>query len=126
MTKLNENLEIGNTEYTLKDITNNQGKILWTNPSPTSDFASQTIILSSDDYDMLEIFYHTFNNQVGSSRIFKGKGTRIITSISNGTVYMRIIDYVDDTHFFASNIYGGSNGNLKPLYIIGYKTGLFS
>lgn len=110
------------------DIANITGTILWTNPNPTSDFASQTITLSSDDYDMLEIIYITFNtnNQTSSVKILKGYNTRLITSLSSGTVYTRDYTYNSDTSYTIGNTTGGNDSNLYPLYIIGYKTGLFS
>ena len=124
------------TEYTESDkvgyctnyINGLNGKILWTNPNPTSSFASQTITLSSDDYDMLEIIYMTFNtnNQVSSVKILKGYNTRVITSLSNGTVYTRDYTYNSDTSYTIGNTTSGNDSNLYPIYIIGYKTGLFS
>lgn len=114
--------------YSCNYVNGLNGKILWTNSNPTSDFASQTITLSSDDYDMLEIIYMTFNtnNQTSSVKIPKGYNSRIITSLSSGTVYTRDYTYNSDTSYTIGNTTGsGNDSNLYPLYIIGYKTGLF-
>lgn len=112
----------------IDQIENITGTILWTNPNPTSSFASQDITLSSDDYDVLEIIYMTFstNNQASSVKIPKGYSTRVTTSLSSGTVYTREYTYNSDTSYTIGSTSGGTAQNLYPLYIIGYKTGLFS
>lgn len=109
-------------------------QILWINPDPTSSFASQTITLSSGDYDFYEV-YCTYNEgtaiqYANGFKTIKGKGI-LITENGYGTdiSVRRKIDYTDDTHLL---VYDGMNGNavgngyLIPIYVIGYKTGLFS
>lgn len=115
-------------------LTNITGQILWTNSSPTSTFEAQTIILSSGDYDFYEI-YCTYNGSTASQyangfRTIKGKGL-IISESGYGTnlSVRRKVDYTDATHLLISSAYGGTNidnGYLVPIYVIGYKTGIFN
>lgn len=116
---------------------NIKGKILWTNPNPTNEFASQTITLSSDDYDYLEfIFKSDYNDStkvIISGRTIKGYGIRAsYTSITSFRFWSRQINYNSETNYdigdcmlIASSSGSVSNTNLIPLYVIGYKTGLF-
>ena len=114
-------------------LTNITGQILWTNSSPTSTFEAQTIILASGDYDFYEI-YCTYNNTTASQyangfRTIKGKGLIISENgYGTGLSVRRKVDYTDATHLLISSAYGGANidnGYLIPIYVIGYKTGLF-
>jgi len=116
-----------------QEITNSV-QILWTNSNPNSNFAEQTIILASGDYDFYEI-YCVYNNTNGSHyangfKTIKGKGL-IISEHGYGTdlSIRRKVDYTDATHLLISSAYGGENidnGYLVPLYVIGYKTGIFN
>ena len=109
------------------------GTMLWTNTSPTSEFSSQNITLSSDDYDMLLWICRRQNdNNLFTSPIISIKGFGcLFTGVSNGgDTRRRSVDYVDDTTYQV-NIGVDSSGNtvngaLVPLYVIGYKTNLFS
>ena len=119
--------------YSCNYVNGSVGKILWTNSSPNSNFEEQTITLSSADYDFYEI-YCTYNSTTASQyanglRTIKGKGL-IISENGYGTdlSIRRKIDYTDATHLLISSAYGGANidnGYLVPLYVIGYKTGVF-
>lgn len=129
--------------YSANYINNNQvnAEILWTNPNPTSSFSAQNITLSSDDYDVLEIFYltHYQKNAVMSVKTPKGKGT-ILQSIfqhqdsgyagSREMVYNNptSVSFVDNVTVVFQQAFNRSanNGWNIPLYIVGYKTGLFS
>lgn len=114
--------------------------ILWENPNPSSNFSAQNITLSSDDYDILEIFYSNApgTNYIYSSRIYKGKSTFLtVNHIGGGnTVYhrWRTFNYSDDTTYsISTGTQQGTNSSssdssisyIIPLYVIGYKTGLF-
>lgn len=137
------------TEYTESDkvgyccnyVNGLNGKILWTNPNPTSAFASQTVTLSSDDYDIYEIVYvsettGTLNRLLKTVKSLKGYDTILeITNPLGSTspIRARNVTYVTDTSLtfsdgYAKNTYPLLTDNNKciPLYIIGYKTGLFS
>jgi hypothetical protein len=106
-------------------------KILWANPNPTSEFTSQTITLSSSNYDYYEIISKvndTLDYFVNQASI-KGFGTRTQLATLGGFVF-RNIGFADNTHLDVGNISGSdsgkSNKQLIPIYVIGYKTGLFS
>lgn len=119
------------------NISNITGKILWTNPNPMSEFASQTITLNSNDYDYLEFIfksdYDDSTKAIISGRTIKGYGVRTsYTSITSFKFWSRQINYNSETNYdigdcivITSNSGSVSNTNLIPLYVIGYKTGLF-
>lgn len=120
--------------YSCNYVNGLAGKILWTNPNPTIAFESQTINLSSDDYDFYEIIItptiNTVDNYVEVVKGLKGKGTYLKYFTSDGNIYRRKVDYVDDIKLTIENP-TTSNGtldniNIIPLYVIGYKTGLFN
>lgn len=106
------------------------GKILWTNPNPSSSITSATnITLTDDNYDMYKVIYKHTNT---SSRLLsidsiKGYGCVLQTN-SSGMIYRRFVDYNNDTSLTISTENSGNsnNNNLIPIYIIGYKTGLFN
>jgi hypothetical protein len=136
----------------IKSVVNNNaqetinitGQILWTNPNPTSNFSAQAITLSSSDYDMYEILFITnlgdSTTRINTSgKLIKGYGTRLGYVFAGSTnpganVCSRWVDYVSDTELtFATGYlaYGTTtrienNGFIVPVYIIGYKTGLFN
>ena len=111
-------------------------KILWTNPNPNADFANQEITLSSDDYDVLEWYYRSdvSGNLCFAQKSIKGYGTQLLfSSLSSGSKqWVRRIPRTSDTKF---QVYDGrqldggtgtnANGQCVPLYVVGYKTGLF-
>lgn len=116
------------------------GKLLWTNPNPTSSFASQTVTLSSDDYDMLEIFYYDYvgTNNMYSTKLIKGNSGNLMAMFQyndHGYIGSRKVLYNSDTSYMFTNgvtIVQSDNFNRAgtgewcvPIYIIGYKTGLF-
>lgn len=113
-------------------ITGLKGSILWTNNSPSTAISTATINLSSSDYDILEIFYQhsTSNVRCYSQRILKGKETRIDAVYNVSGVYQSVFrDFLrtSDTQYSlgaATNI--SDNNAIIPLYVIGYKTGIFS
>lgn len=125
---------IKDNETSVGNIT---GNILWRNSNPTADFAAQTITLSSNDYDMLEVFYRSGSTASGdymvlSERVIKGYSFQM-DFFSNATAtrrWSRRIIRVSDTEFNSPDCYEVSewtlaNDQCVPLYIIGYKTGLF-
>lgn len=108
-------------------ITGLIGTVLWSNPNPTSDFSAQNITLSSSDYDVLEIFYRGFNNSTweNSVRLTKGGNARLLY-IAGTTTFYRNCQYTDDTIYSVANESANTNSRCIPLYIVGYKTNLFS
>ena len=150
---INEDITIGKSERTLKDVSLDASTalkecmpkpiLLWTNPNPLKAFSAQDISLSSSDWDVLEIFWIDWvnNNQMDSTRIIKGRKGRIINVFkanANKTYACeRIVTYKNSQLI---NIANGivmidnstfqSAGNIindwaVPQYIIGWKTGLF-
>ena len=116
------------------------GTVLWTNPSPTSNFDGQNIALNSSDYDCYEIIYKVYKTEdyyINSGRTPKGHGKRIMqiagTNNEGPYNYIRDITYNSDTSLTigACNVYWASstttnNAQMIPVYVIGYKTGLFN
>lgn len=117
-----------------------KGEILWENTNIDAEFASQAITLSSSDYDVLEIFYYDFLGikNMQSTRLIKGKKC-ILQSIfgfnDHGYIGYRAVSYENDTTYrfgssitiieadtIRSSVYNDWN---IPIYIVGYKTGLF-
>lgn len=110
----------------------NGSKVLWTNPNPDSNFTEQTITLSSSDYDVLEIFYRTdVTASISfSTKTLKGYGFQLdFNSISNNK-WVRRGMYISNTKFSVNNCTWSADSTVHneqciPLYIVGYKTGLF-
>jgi len=116
------------------------GTILWTNANPISAYAGGDIDLDSSNYDMYEIIYKPYNNQsiaMNTGKIPKGLGTTLIFNAGNSTngpyVYRRDISYSSDTKLSAgtaTEAFGSTNqanNNMCiPIYVVGYKTGLFN
>lgn len=114
--------------------------ILWTNTTPTLDITTRTITLSSSDYDMLEIIYcysKTNNESISSVRIPKGKSAQLlaIQPANSFSFVGRLMSYNSDTSYTIGEglLCQGDNNTVTsnttgciPLYVIGYKTGLFS
>ena len=123
--------------YSCNYVNGLNGIILWTNPNPTSDFSSQTITLSSDDYDVLEFFYEydTSGVRVVSERTIKGNGVQfdVYSTVVPTRAWRRRAEFVSNTSYSIGNCtrmeYNqtsyNENGFCVPLYVIGYKTGLF-
>ena len=115
------------------------GKVLWTNPNPTANFDSQDITLSTGDYDFFEILYTTNDttSMLNTGKIKKGFNTLLqagVGSSSQGPYnFFRSITYTNDTTFNVGvglEAYASQRpinaGVCIPLYVIGYKTGLFN
>lgn len=139
---MNEIKSVVNNNAT--QLSNLQGSILWTNPNPSSSFAAQTITLSSSEYDCYEIIC---KNSVGTSGdddsriissglLLKGNGTRLSFSYAGSggvNTRSRAVSYSTDTTLSFATAYSATgttawvqNNNLiVPIYVIGYKTGLF-
>lgn len=126
--KINDKL----TKDIRDNISNIAGKILWTNPNPTSSITSDTnITLSSDDYDMLEIHFrqNTGDERCYTQRVRKGVNTRIFAPVLSGSnviIEYRNINRNNDTSYTIASIGpGGESHYIIPTHIVGYKTGLF-
>ena len=112
--------------------------VLWTNPNPNLSFPSQTITLSSDDYDYLECFYYNYSvsgyRQIQSVKVPKGYNFNLATTIfaaDNLHYASRHVTRNSDTSFtFGENkgiaSYKPStiitdNSWAVPIKIVGYK-----
>lgn len=126
---INNNISLINT-----NISNITGQILWTNLNPTSSFSTQTIALSSNDYDMYEVMYYsssTLATQMTTGRIKKGENLYLTQTYYDTQVRVRQreVNYSSDLSLNvqeAKNNGNVQNTDLIPAYIIGYKTGLFN
>lgn len=61
--------------------------LLWTNPSPTSDFASQTLSIDLSDYDYIYVVQRQYKDSSGNATatmIPKDGSTYVVTVISDG------------------------------------------
>lgn len=132
---LNEIKSVVNQNDTL--LSNITGNILWTNPNPANDFPSQTITLSSDDYDILEFFWRSdvVGNRVYSTRTLKGHSVQSdfnSTAVST-RAWRRRAEFVSNTSYNVGDCVRveynqtsfNENAYCVPLYVVGYKTGLF-
>jgi len=135
-----------NLSTTNTKVANITGTILWTNPTPNVDFGQQQITLSSDDYDELEFYFNVSKtgNKIYTCKTLKGYGgdvntiTELNENVSQYTGFrQRHINYIDDTHYQIANCLTRKNtsgqttpdvenNDFIPLYVIGYKTGIFS
>lgn len=115
-------------------ISNINGQILWTNPNPNNAISQITeITLSNDDYDVLEIFYKQEKNSryMYFTKILKGGSTNMRINVAYSTNVFRGLTYIDDTTYQIDLPYSETTlTNIYdlaiPVYIIGYKTGIFS
>lgn len=109
-----------------------QGEIFWTNANPTSDFGSQTITLnkSLDNYNCYEIIFRQNKNSTNkryfsTGKIPVGHGTILNAYGSNyrptGTTISG--NTIDFENAFVNNT--TDNGYVIPVYVIGYKIGIF-
>lgn len=112
-----------------------KGNLLWTNPDPAQAISQETnITLSSSDYDILEVIYAQSTTSTGlmySIKFLKGGSTRMRISSTDGSNMYRGITYLTDTSYridlpYSNNTTIAVSTISIPLYIIGYKTGLFS
>ncbi len=128
-------------DYIDEKIGNLKGDILWTNTNPTSDFASQDIILNTvQNYDIIGIWVYRniSNEELQEFRIKNGKGADMLF----GELYQNVL-YIQgrNAHFTSSTTLTFGNGFLHatsgntttndntrgiPAYIVGYKIGLFN
>ena len=100
-----------------------KGKILWTNPSYTTEFPAQKINLDLSKYNCIRIIY---TNWAGSWS-FIDNGLTPITS--NGILGVLNVANTNNRRFVASSTgvefqapeNNGNNRSNVPIYIIGYE-----
>lgn len=114
--------------------------LLWENPNRNAPFLVQSITLSTDDYDYLEIYYWDWSNNneglkdLQCQRIPKGYNTTLMTMLisGNGYVGVRRIQYRSDTEYLVGTCYGIIDNSViitpdarnfwcVPVLIMGYK-----
>ena len=131
-----DNLDDGTKIPSVKAV---KGKILWTNQSPTSSFAPQTITLdeSLDNYDCYVIIFKqamTGDRLYNTGQIPVGHGTICYYNAGGYYWYRPTSDIVSGNTITFEDarvvpIYQGSeavdNSRVIPIYVIGYNTGLF-
>lgn len=107
-----------------EQITDTQ--ILWTNPNSTAEFHAQNITLSSSDYDILEWYFRVARDKeyVMVTKTIKGWGGKIINYNDDGSLRYRYMNRNNDISYGITS--PGFDGALVPMYVVGYKTGLFS
>ena len=117
--------KIEQIEINKNDIANLKGKILWTNPNTTAEFHEQSITLSSSDYDTLEWYFRVARDKeyVMVTKTIKGWSGKIINYNDDGSLRYRYINRNNDISYGITS--PGFDGALIPMYVIGYKTGLF-
>lgn len=113
-----------------------QGIMLWTNPNPASEFEAQNITLSSSDYDVLEVYYvdDITTSMMNTVKTKKGYGTNMsYMSDSSMRWWTRKIECVSDNELLISKCTLvietkplTDNAKCVPLYVVGYKIGLFN
>ena len=106
------------------------GKILWTNSSPTSSFASQTITLteSLSNYDCYEIMFRqrtTTSRMFNTGKVPVGYGTILSTYANNYRATGTTVSGTTITFESASASGTADNSYAIPVYVIGYNTNLF-
>lgn len=121
----------------IETVNNNihNGFLLWTNPNPNNVIQNATTItFSSSDYDVIEVFYKTANDgsDLETSKTIKGYNLNMSASGYQGAGLRRRLTYNNDTSWTIGVYNGetladsGTGKYIIPVYIIGYKTGLFS
>ncbi len=131
--------------YSANYINNNfetKGTLLWTNPDPDNSFSQRIVTIPTlPDYDEFEIFYYdsTSRKAVSSTKFLNGKSVNMMAVFQwgdHGNMGNRNIIWNTDTKLqfndavtvIVNDAFSrtANNGWCIPLYIVGYKTGLFS
>ena len=112
------------------------GTILWTNSSPTSNYGANDVTITNlSDYDIIKII---FKRSTSSSiqfevnlYLYEAITNSVATFLDGTTQYLRGISANKTTNkvsFERSQIpnVGFHDDTNIPIYIIGYKTGLFN
>lgn len=132
---MNEIKTVVNQNDTL--LSNITGNILWTNPNPTANFSEQYINLSSSDYDVLEWYCRSDTSipRMLTVKCLKGYGGQA-DMFSTGAAtrrWCRRWVAISNTQYAVYHCFQLEQGESQitandqcvPLYVVGYKTGLF-
>lgn len=107
------------------------GNILWTNANPTSSFPAQAVNVNDNLYDILLWIFKRKNDidQIVSMITLKEHGCFMTSISSTGDTVRRGVTYSTGTTYNVGNGTVGAsttdNEWLVPIYVVGYKTGLF-
>lgn len=113
------------------------GTILWTNPNPTSSFSAQSVNLieSLDNFDAYSIIHRqsTSNSRyISTGKIPVGHGTFMANPLAtnqyrgtNENTSGSSITFTAGYRANADGTFTEDNTLVIPMYVIGYKTGLF-
>jgi hypothetical protein len=105
--------------------------LLWENPNPSSDFAAQTISLSSSNYKFLMVVFKRWSGGGAISAIApKGYNIDLLTNSpepGGARAYARLLTRVSDTSYSAAAAYMAtgttaaavSNSSVIPIMIYG-------
>lgn len=134
------NLETSDKSSVVNAINSQIIKKLWENLNPNDDFSTQSITLSSDDYDYLIIFWLNYktSNRLDTTITLKNYGAylNLASDYSPGggvyyaSSYVREFDRNTDTSFTFKDCFvrysnstsrPTSNGNIIPVFIYGGK-----
>ena len=108
-------------------LQNTLGNKLWENQNPSASFPSQTITLSESlaNYSCYEIIFRqntTSSRYFSTGKIPVGYGT-ILNAYGNN--YRPTGTTVSGTSIYFENANASDNGYVIPVYVIGYKSGVF-
>lgn len=109
--------------------------LLWTNPSPNSDFVAQTVSIDLTNYETIAIASYDQGNSPGTFLFTKGVGTNVSWSYvrtwtGGGALYQRFLSISNNGVTFQagrmldlpSNSYNANyNTGTKPYKIYGIK-----
>lgn len=124
------------TNYTSYKTFDATAYLLWTNSSPTSEFASQTITLNDaiENYKYYEVIFRRTNSSttirnINSGRIPSGFGVDLllpyyynyIRTISSTSGTSMVIQNCNQYATYGSSTTTTSNGFIIPYQVIGYK-----
>lgn len=133
--KMNDEVYIGNSNVQFKDLL---GTLLWTNPNPSSEFAGQVINIDNlNEYDVIEIFYRCWGpgDSLASTKFIDEGVMMSAFAYSLSVIRMasrKVRRTTSGLSFEASKFIKGwataeqDTNTCIPVYIVGYKTGLFS
>lgn len=101
-------------------------KLVWTNPSPTSNYAAQTEAMDLSGYDAVAIVTRQAGNTDRVSWDFALIGETIVTQVKNmtsGTIYGRSAEVTSSGIVFGQGYSGGTAGatNAIPVKVYGIK-----
>ena len=129
--KLNKDiLDLINENKT--EINTLKGKMLWKNNNPTINFNAQNVNLLDSDWDYYEVIYGantSSDSKLMSAKSIKGRGCKLNSKVDANGICDREIQYKSQELLYIHGAFVNNstrNEYLIPLYIIGYKTGLFS